>query len=451
MNPLAVSLLAATLVSVARPAGAASSMELEVGLARPVLLAGRKNVAHLRVSLIGQAVPVAARRPPVNVCLAIDRSGSMQGEKIVHAREGAIAALGRLGPADIVSVVAYDDVVQVLVPATRASERGLVASGIRNLQPGGGTALFAGVVKCAGELRKFVDRNRVSRIILLSDGVANVGPSSPSELGALGAQLMEEGISVATVGLGTGYNEDLMAELAMRSDGGHAFVARPEDLGRFLDDELAAVTSVVARDVDVRIRCGRGVRPTRVLGRPADIVGATVTAPFAKIYARRQHYFVLELEVEPGAGGTERRLADVQVKFHDLLRNQNDLRAQPVLAQFSARPTEVEARANPAILAELRIIDDTAATESARQMLKSGNSRAARQILEQNAAQLEETMRATHDRRLEDRARRSREQARRVDTLPVIPNLKELSERIGNDPLKGIELDDPFYWKRRGR
>jgi len=441
MNPVFVSLLAAALVSVAWPAeGAGSSMELEVGLARPMLPAGRKTVAHLRVSLIGQALPVAARRPPVNVCLAIDRSGSMQGEKIAGAREGAIAALGRLGPADIVSVVAYDDVVQVLVPATRASERGFIESGIRNLQAGGSTALFAGVVKCASELRKFVDRNRVSRIILLSDGVANVGPSSPAELGSLGAQLMEEGISVATVGLGTGYNEDLMNELAMRSDGGHVFVERAEDLGRFLDDQLAAVTEVVARDVDVRIRCAPGVKPLRVLGRPADIVGSTVTAPFAKIYARRQHYFVLELEVEPGAGDSARRLADVQVKFHDLLRNQNDQRAQPVLAHFTSRPAEVESRANPAILAELKLLDDSAATESALQMLKSGNSRAARQILEQNAAQLEETMRTTKDRRLEERARKAREQARRVATLPALPNIKQMREQIGNGPLDGLKL-----------
>ena len=440
MNPVVVSLFAGALLSVALPVAAGPSMELQVGLARPVLLAGRKNIAHLRVSLIGQALPVAARRPPVNVCLAIDRSGSMQGEKIASAREGAIAALGRLGPADIISVVAYDDVVQVLVPAMRASERGLIEAGIRDLHAGGSTALFAGVVKCAAELRKFADRNRVSRIILLSDGVANVGPSSPAELGSLGAQLMEEGISVATVGLGTGYNEDLMTELAMRSDGSHVFVARAEELGRFLDDQLAAVTEVVARDVDVRIRCGQGVRPLRVLGRPADIVGSTVTAPFAKIYARRQHYFVLELEVDPGAGDSARRLADVQVKFHDLLRDQNDQRSQPVLAHFTGRPADVEARANPAILAELRMLDDNAATESALQMLKSGNSRAARQILEQNAAELEETMRATKDRRLEERARKAREQARRVATLPALPNIKEMRERIGNGPLDGLKL-----------
>jgi Ca-activated chloride channel family protein len=441
MKPLALFLVLAAVASSSSAGAAPSALELDVGLARPVLLAGRKNLAHLRVSLIGQSAPPSARRPVVNVCLAIDRSGSMQGEKIASARQGAIAALRRLGPADIVSVVAYDDVVQVLVPATRASERGFIEHGIRELQPGGSTALFAGVVKCAGELRKFADRNRVNRIVLLSDGVANVGPSSAAELGALGAQLMEEGISVATVGLGTGYNADLMNELAMRSDGGHVFVENARDLGRFLDEELQAATAVVARDVDVRIRCGQGVRPLRVLGRPADIVGGTVTAPFAKVYARRQHYFVLELEVDPSPG-QERRLADVQVKFHDLLRNQDDQRSQPVVARFSPRPSAVDAAANPAIVAELGMIDDNAASESAMQMLKRGDTGAARRILEDNAARLEETMRVTKDHRLAARARRARTKAREVESRPVVRSILDLHQVIDDDPLGGLKLDD---------
>jgi Ca-activated chloride channel homolog len=416
-----------------------SALELDVGLARPVLLAGRRNIAHLRVSLLGQAAPAAARRAGVNVCLAIDRSGSMQGEKIVNARLGAIAALRRLGPEDIVSVVAYDDTVQVLVPATRASERGFIEAGIRGLEPGGSTALFAGVVKCAGELRKFTDQNRVSRIVLLSDGIANVGPSSPAELGALGAQLMEEGISVVTVGLGTGYNEDLMTELAMRSDGGHVFVEQAEDLGHFLDQELAAVTAVVARDVDVRIRCAQGVRPLRVLGRPADIRGDTVVAPFAKIYARRQHYFVLEVEVDPGAAGGERRLAEVDVRYHDLVRNQNDERARAVAVRFSGRPADVEASAQPAIVAELGMLDDNAASERALGLLKRGNAPAARAELEKSALRLEETMRATKDRRLAARVRRAHEQARKVETTPDVSSvLKRLRETVSSDPLEGL-------------
>src|SRR2546429_626110 len=93
--PSAASLLLLALLTA--PAGArAAAVTLEVGLARPLLPAGQRTTAHLRVSLIGQAAPPANRRPAVNVCLAIDRSGSMQGEKLANAREGAIAALRRL-------------------------------------------------------------------------------------------------------------------------------------------------------------------------------------------------------------------------------------------------------------------------------------------------------------------------------------------------------------------
>jgi Ca-activated chloride channel family protein len=330
-------LLAAGLLSAAAPLDDSDAMELEVGLAQPVLPAGRRNVAHLRVSLIGVRLPEPAQRAPVNVCLAIDRSGSMRGERLANARQGAIAALRLLGPRDIVSVVAYDDVVEVMVPATHASDRDSIEAGIRRLEPGGRAALFAGVVKCQGELRKHLGRDRGGRIIVLSHGSADVGPSSPSELGALGAQLADEGITVSTVGLGAGYNDDLMSELSTRSDGGHLFVERAEELGGFLDGELAAASAVVARDVDVRVRCAPGVRPLRVLGRPADFVGDTVTAHFARIYARQRHSFVLVMEVAPAAGSS-RRLADVAVGFHDLVRRRPGQREQTVVARFSTRP-----------------------------------------------------------------------------------------------------------------
>jgi secreted protein with Ig-like and vWFA domain len=157
--------------------------------------------------LTALAPPPAPRYPALNVCLAVDRAGPVPGEKNVAARDGALAVLRRLGPADIVSVVAYDDVVQVLVSATRFPERGLIENGLHVSQPGGSTALFAGVVKCAGELRKFADGNRLNRIVVLSDSAA------PTELGGLKAQLRDAGITVATVGRGAVRDADLLAAL----------------------------------------------------------------------------------------------------------------------------------------------------------------------------------------------------------------------------------------------
>jgi len=197
----------------------AERVKLDVALSHPVLLAGKKQTAYLKVGLTGVPLANPEHRAPANIAIVLDRSGSMSGEKIRKAKEAAILAIARLGSEDIVSVVAYNSYVTVLVPATKVSDKHALYSAINRLYAGGSTALFAGVSKGAHEVRKFIAPDRVNRVILLSDGLANVGPSSPEALAALGASLAKEGISVTTIGLGLGYNEDLMFHLAHASDG----------------------------------------------------------------------------------------------------------------------------------------------------------------------------------------------------------------------------------------
>lgn len=422
------------------PPVAGAAVVLDAGLGTPVMLGGRRNTGFLRVSLVGTKAPAGVPRSEVNVCLAVDRSGSMQGEKIASARRGALSALARLSDRDVVSVVAYDDTVQIVVPATRAANRRAIESGIERLQAGGGTALFAGVVKCAQEVRKFATRDRVNRIVLLSDGNANVGPASATELGILGADLMREGISVATVGLGTDYNEDLMSELALRSDGRHTFVERTADLGRFLDEELGAAMSVVARDAEVTIRFSDGSRPLRVLGRPADIVGQTVTASFGKIYGARQHFFVVVLDVAPSKPGeTARPIADVQVSFRDLLRSQGSDQKLPVVAQFTDRASEVDARANPRITAELGLLSADAATERALQLRDAGDIQGAAQVLSQSSLDLEAVARKSKDTRLQKKITAQRTIARQIQQPDMWKASRKLIKReISDDVLDGI-------------
>lgn len=119
----------------------------------------------------------------MNIAIVLDKARSMQGSKIEEARRGAIEAVKRLGPNDIVSVITYDSTVQVLVPATKLTDKAAVCQKISQIKAGGRTALFAGVSKGAVEVRKFLDKERVNRVVLLSDGKANIGASSPSELG----------------------------------------------------------------------------------------------------------------------------------------------------------------------------------------------------------------------------------------------------------------------------
>ena len=297
----------------------------------------------------------------------------------------------------------------------------------------GGTALFAGVVKCAGEVRKFASKNRVNRIILLSDGQANEGPSSPAQLGALGASLATEGISVATVGLGVDYNEDLMVELALRSDGSHAFVQHAADLARFLDQELGAVAAVVARDVEVKVLGAAGTHPLRVLGRRADVVGQTVTAMLGKVNGGRQHVFVIEMDVDPMQAGSKRAVADVEIAFRDLLGNRDVTSRQHVEAQFTKAAAEVEAKTDPRIMSELGMLSGDDMTQQAFKLRDQGDVSGAQRLLQQNAAQLEATANKYKDKRVIDRASRAKKQANELSPAPAEWNVQRKAYKKGVD------------------
>ncbi|MFP6766263.1 MAG: VWA domain-containing protein, partial [Planctomycetaceae bacterium] len=219
MKAVRTLVVAAVVLSLSVGSISASQVGLSVEMSNPVLKALKKQTTFLKVGLTGFKMQSRAERAPVNISLVLDKSGSMKGSPMEEARSGAIEAIRRLGPNDIVSVITYDSTVHVLVPATKLTDKDTVCRQISQIRAGGGTALFAGVSKGAAEIRKFADRNYVNRVILLSDGKANIGPSSPSELGDLGASFKKENMTVSTMGLGPGYNEDLMLMLASRSGG----------------------------------------------------------------------------------------------------------------------------------------------------------------------------------------------------------------------------------------
>ncbi|MCA9635621.1 MAG: VWA domain-containing protein [Myxococcales bacterium] len=332
------------------PEAIAGSIELRAETATPVVLAGQMRTVVLKVGLRGLDIADSAARAPINLAIVLDKSGSMAGEKLEKAKTSALHLLDRLRPDDLVSVVAYDGRVRMLVPATRVSERRRIAEAILGVQAHGSTALFAGVSKGVGEVRKFLRQNQVNRVILLSDGKANVGPSSPNALGRLGAACAKERIAITTVGLGLGYNEDLMVQLAMRSDGNHAFAADASDLERLFAAELGDITSVVAQGALVRIDLAPGVRPMRVLNREAMITGRTITYTQGQVYGGQEKFVLIEAEVGPGVAGADQPLATVTTTYLDLLSGQSELDRRVVALRFTDSVMEADAAMVPSVL-----------------------------------------------------------------------------------------------------
>ncbi|MBC7964917.1 MAG: VWA domain-containing protein [Fuerstia sp.] len=361
-----------------------------------VLKAGEKQQAWMRVGLKGFHLKREGARAPINVAIVLDRSGSMQGEKIQRAREAAVGALDLLGANDIVSIIAYDSDVNVLVPATKLTDKEQVANIIRAIQPGGNTALFGGVSKGAAEVRKFMDDKHVNRIILLSDGLANVGPSSPGELGDLGTSMKKENISVSTLGLGLGYNEDLMVALAGKSGGNHQFIENASELAGIFRREFDDVLSVVAQSVDVKIEIPEGIRPVRVLGNAADINGQSVITRLSQVYSDQQKYVVVEVEIPADlahaavdASGAEiaklSHLATVSVSYVNMMSEKTETLASEVSVSFSSSDEKVKASVNNAVMADVVALVASEQNKLATEFLDRGDLERCRRSLEENA------------------------------------------------------------------
>jgi len=303
----------------------AQAVEIKVssGLATPVMEADKQQTAYLRVALTGFEIDNPKQRTPVNMAIVLDRSGSMSGEKIARARDAAVMAVSQLSDQDIVSIVTYD--------------RDAIYKAIEQIDVGGSTALFAGVSKGIFEVKKFIDKNRVNRVILLSDGLANIGPSSPAELGKLGMAVAKDGVSITTIGLGLGYNEDLMTQLADYSDGSHFFVEKATELASIFQQELGKVLSVVAQDVEIEIHCDESITPLRIIGRDGDIIGNKVVTKMNQLYSAQEKYLVLEVAVAPQKVGSELPLADVKVVYNNMLSNKRVALDDRVTAEFSQR------------------------------------------------------------------------------------------------------------------
>lgn len=366
-------------------APAAPAVKLKAELGQTVMPEGRDGRVYLRVGLEGIGPEEEGARIPANVMIVIDQSGSMKGERIEQAKEAALMAVERLGERDVLGIVAYSDDAYVLAPAARLRDTDEIRGGIRQLRANGRTALYAGVSQGVRELRPFLDRYKVNRLILLSDGLANVGPSSPPELEALGREAAEQGVSVTTIGLGLGYNEDLMTRLALASDGNHAFVEHASDLVRIFNEEFGDVLTAVGGDVDIIIECPDGFEPTRVLGREARIEGRKVSLKLNQIYGKQEKYVVVELNVDDARAHGSLEAAKVEVKYTDLASKQRSAVAGKAELRFSNSDAEVKAGVNKEVVAAVTRQVATARNEEAVALRDKGKLDEAKRVLRENA------------------------------------------------------------------
>ncbi len=299
-------------------------------------------------------LPEDARRPALDLALVLDASGSMGRRKFAAAREAAASFIERLDAQDQVGVVSYDDGVRVVAPMAGAPAHEGLAELIRSLEAGGNTNLSDGWLEGVELLRRHRREAGVHRVLVLTDGHANVGITDPEELAGLAAEVAAEGVSTSAIGFGTAYDQDLLGALADAGTGELWHVEKAEHLGAVLDAELASMARLVARNLKLYVHPDRHVDAAKVVhGYPHETRGDVLRVDVGSLRAGTPLKILLRFLVSPDVAG-EAHVATLTLEAQ--LRRDGEVEAHTVDLPITFHP-RAGGKVAPEVRRELLLVD----------------------------------------------------------------------------------------------
>lgn len=332
----------------------------------------------VRVQAPDRPADLAMAHLPKRLALVVDRSGSMNGQPLQEALRCVAHIASHLTPQDAMALVVYDDKVDTLLPLQPMRSANAVAKAIAGVQAGGMTDLHGGWLAGAQQLEGGTAQT-VSRVILLSDGQANHGETDLSAIEAQCREWLGRGVSTTTVGLGRGFNEDLMIGMARTGGGQNYYGETAADLYDSFDEELALLQAMYLRQVGLKLWPAPGVIVEMISPAPQQADGSWRMTDLAW---GAEAWVAVRLHLSPGTAGQTRDLLAASVSGTALDGTQTQAHAPvlqlPVLdaAVLQALPR------NETAYTRLEELAFAKASEQLRQLAKDGDRQATQQALD---------------------------------------------------------------------
>jgi Ca-activated chloride channel family protein len=317
-------------------------------------------------------------RPAMEIVLVVDTSGSMAGSKIESARAAAATLVRSLKDGDIVVLDAFSEEAHTLVPPTRLDShtRQEILRQISGLVPNGSTNMFSGLNLAESQMASAPASHALRRVVVISDGIANVGPSSPDILGTVAERGLRFRAQITSFGVGTDYDERTLNALSVRTNGRLFHISEPREMENVLKNELALLDATIASDSFVEVMPAPGVQLLGADGLRTEMREGAMRIPLGALHAGQHREALVRVRITDPAAfeGHLRSLASVRLRFRDAAEGDLE-RVQEVVArtQLSNDDGTVARSVNSRTKAIVAIMDASKTQMEAAQRINDGN------------------------------------------------------------------------------
>lgn len=357
-------------------------IKLRGELSRERLATEGKQLVHVLLQVDAAALTEAAERLPLNVVAVIDRSGSMAGGRLEAAQQAAGFLVNQLTPEDCLGLVAFDHEISTVFASGPVAFKEPLREAIDSLWPRGSTNLSGGLVQGGREARRHLGPDRVNRVIVLTDGHANEGVTDPARLAAMADKLRDEGMFVTTMGVGLGFDEDVLAAMATAGGGNFHFIETAEAIPGIFAKELDGLLAVAAQGLTLTVRTPAFAKIHDVYGFPCHGTAHEAIISVSDVYTGEVKSIVLTLEVDAQPAGTH-ELVQAELTYHDARGGHGDVQLGLGLSVAFAAPADVaDVTDSEIVMKEVHQAEAARALERAIEEADRGNFAGSQQYMQ---------------------------------------------------------------------
>ena len=328
------------------------------------------------------------QRLPLNLCLVLDRSTSMQGPRLDQVKAATCQLIDTLDKDDTFSVVTFSDHADVVWPSQALSDPLRTKAKVNAIQASGGTEILQGMLTGLGELEKRRRSQAINRLILLTDGQTY---GDEDKCLAQAVEAKKHGISITCMGLGEDWNDTLLDAIASRSGGSSAYVTSAEDVSRLFRDQLHGLGTLYATDLQLTVRRSEGLALKNVFRLTPYLVRLTLDQDVVSLGTLQTDSpltLLLELVVHSHPPGVH-RLAQIEITGDvPVLERKGERLRQDLTLNFTTQTPSAPPAVPPAILSALAKITIFQMQENAWRSLEKGDVAEATRRLEAMATRL---------------------------------------------------------------